>query len=97
MSSATNPYNLDQVMNVIRTVYGSEYNTGDLINNILNPSNCLQSRYDIVENNEELLGLAQQKFEQKGLNNVKTVLGDAYRGWMPNGPYDVIVITGALP
>jgi len=55
MSSATNPYNLDQVMNVIRTIYGSEYNTGDLINNILNPSNCLQSRYDIVENNEELL------------------------------------------
>lgn len=31
------------------------------------------------------------------IDNVSLYTGDAHRGWMDNAPYDVIVVTGAIP
>lgn len=40
---------------------------------------------------------AQKNLDKFNINNVSLETGDAHRGWMENAPYDVIIITGAIP
>lgn len=46
---------------------------------------------------EEFTTAAQQRLKQLGITNVTLKSGDASRGWLQFAPYDVIVITAALP
>ena len=39
----------------------------------------------------------QRNLSKYNIDNVSLYTGDAHRGWMEQAPYDVIVITGALP
>ncbi len=54
-----------------------------------------------VEIEPELKALAEKNLAADGITNVKVELGDGARGWAGSGadgaPYDVIVISGALP
>lgn len=40
---------------------------------------------------------AKQKLTHFGINNVSFITADASRGWEPEAPYDVILITGSMP
>lgn len=39
---------------------------------------------------------AKQTLQQLDIDNVECITADAYRGWLANAPYDVIVIGGGL-
>ena len=45
----------------------------------------------------EFIKSAQARLSEHGINNVTLEEGDAAQGWPQDAPYDVIVITGALP
>ena len=40
---------------------------------------------------------AEQTLAANGVTNVNVVLGDGAQGWSTGAPYDVIVMSGALP
>jgi protein-L-isoaspartate(D-aspartate) O-methyltransferase len=40
---------------------------------------------------------AEAILRQQGISNVALEVGDAARGWLKGGPYDVIVLTGSVP
>lgn len=40
---------------------------------------------------------AQQRLERLGLRNVHSRVGDGYRGWLEDAPYDRIILTAAPP
>ncbi|GAA4024008.1 protein-L-isoaspartate O-methyltransferase [Actimicrobium antarcticum] len=50
-----------------------------------------------VEIEPELQAMAQRNLRDYGIDNVDVVPGDGARGWSSAAPYDVIVISGALP
>jgi len=54
-----------------------------------------------VEIEPELKAMAERNLAAQGIGNVTVELGDAARGWQGSGanaaPYDLIVISGALP
>ena len=50
-----------------------------------------------VECRPELVETAKQNLERAGVTNVAVELGDGAKGWSQRGPYDAIVVSGALP
>lgn len=50
-----------------------------------------------VECNAQLADLARINLQNAGIGNVTVEVGDGARGWSQRGPYDVIVVSGALP
>lgn len=50
-----------------------------------------------IECNAQLADLARTNLKNAGVGNVTVEVGDGARGWSQRGPYDVIVVSGALP
>ncbi|MFZ2971689.1 MAG: protein-L-isoaspartate O-methyltransferase [Ferribacterium limneticum] len=50
-----------------------------------------------VECRPALVDIAKQNLERAGVTNVTVELGDGANGWSQRGPYDAIVVSGALP
>ncbi|AXS81164.1 protein-L-isoaspartate O-methyltransferase [Dechloromonas sp. HYN0024] len=50
-----------------------------------------------VECRPELVEMARQNLERAGVTNATIELGDGANGWSQRGPYDAIVVSGALP
>ncbi|PKO45932.1 MAG: protein-L-isoaspartate O-methyltransferase [Betaproteobacteria bacterium HGW-Betaproteobacteria-4] len=50
-----------------------------------------------VECRPALVDIAKQNLERAGVTNVTIELGDGANGWSPRGPYDAIVVSGAIP
>ncbi|MEZ4505061.1 MAG: protein-L-isoaspartate(D-aspartate) O-methyltransferase [Thermomicrobiales bacterium] len=46
-----------------------------------------------IERIPELAESAVSRFEQLGLNNVMSIVGDGALGWEPGAPYDAIIVT----
>ena len=50
-----------------------------------------------VESRPEIADFARQNLERAGVANVMIEIGDGANGWPQHGPYDAIVVSGALP
>ena len=50
-----------------------------------------------IENRPELADFARQNLERAGVTNVTVEVGNGAGGWAQRGPYDAIVVSGALP
>jgi protein-L-isoaspartate(D-aspartate) O-methyltransferase len=50
-----------------------------------------------VDDRADFVTLAEARLQRQGINNVHLQIGDASAGWSAAAPYDVIVLTGALP
>lgn len=50
-----------------------------------------------VECRPALVDIAKQNLERAGVANVTVELGDGANGWSQRGPYDAIVVSGAIP
>ena len=50
-----------------------------------------------VECRPALVDIAKQNLERAGVSNVTIELGDGANGWSQRGPYDAIVVSGAIP
>jgi protein-L-isoaspartate(D-aspartate) O-methyltransferase len=50
-----------------------------------------------VEARPEIADFARQNLERAGVANVSLEVGNGANGWAARGPYDVIVVSGALP
>ncbi|WP_299376166.1 protein-L-isoaspartate(D-aspartate) O-methyltransferase [uncultured Kiloniella sp.] len=48
-----------------------------------------------IERYRELLGEAEERFTNLRLHNVTTKLGDGYKGWKEQAPFERIIITAA--
>jgi len=50
-----------------------------------------------VESRPEIAEFARRNLERAGVANVTVEVGDGANGWAQRGPYDAIVVSGALP
>ncbi len=50
-----------------------------------------------VERWRELQKLAEKRFEELGITNITTIIGDGWIGWPPQAPFDRIIVTAAAP
>ena len=50
-----------------------------------------------VESRPEIADFARQNLERASVANVTIEIGDGANGWSQRGPYDAIVVSGALP
>ena len=50
-----------------------------------------------VESRPEIADFARQNLERAGVANVTIEIGDGANGWPQRGPYDAIIVSGALP
>lgn len=50
-----------------------------------------------IERYRELQKLADEHFEELGLDNISTIIGDGWIGWPPQAPFDRIIVTAAAP
>jgi protein-L-isoaspartate(D-aspartate) O-methyltransferase len=50
-----------------------------------------------IERYRELQKMADKHFEELGINNVTTIIGDGWLGWPPQAPFDRIIVTAAAP
>ncbi len=50
-----------------------------------------------VESRPELASFASANLERAGVSNVTVEVGDGSNGWSQRGPYDAIVVSGAIP
>ena len=50
-----------------------------------------------IERHRHLMEDARRKFEQLGLTNIETRIGDGYKGWPEAAPFDRIIVTAAAP
>jgi protein-L-isoaspartate(D-aspartate) O-methyltransferase len=48
-----------------------------------------------IERHRELHSSASQRFEALRLRNITTLLGDGWKGWAEQGPFDRIIVTAA--
>lgn len=48
-----------------------------------------------IERHRELHSTATRRFETLRLRNITTVLGDGWKGWPEQGPFDRIIVTAA--
>lgn len=55
----------------------------------------LARRVYTVERHRDLLAKAEQRFKALKLHNVTTMLGDGYKGWPAQAPFDRILVTAA--
>jgi protein-L-isoaspartate(D-aspartate) O-methyltransferase len=57
----------------------------------------LGAHVDSVDIHEDFVQAAGKRLEACGIDNVSLHAGDAARGWSGGDPWDVIVLTGAVP
>ncbi len=50
-----------------------------------------------VESRPELAAMARANLERTAITNVSVEVGDGANGWSGRGPYDIIVVSGAIP
>ncbi|MFD0987503.1 protein-L-isoaspartate(D-aspartate) O-methyltransferase [Methyloligella solikamskensis] len=50
-----------------------------------------------IERYRELQKLADEHFEELGIDNISTIIGDGWIGWPPQAPFDRIIVTAAAP
>jgi protein-L-isoaspartate(D-aspartate) O-methyltransferase len=50
-----------------------------------------------IENRPELAEFARQNLERAGVTNVTVEVANGANGWSQRGPYDAIIVSGALP
>jgi protein-L-isoaspartate(D-aspartate) O-methyltransferase len=55
----------------------------------------LARRVYTIERHRDLLAKAEQRFQALKLHNVTTMLGDGYKGWPAQAPFDRILVTAA--
>jgi len=80
---------LDGTEKVLEIGTGSGYQAAVL-------SRCAGSVYSI-EIVEPLGKLAKQRLKTLGYDNVQVKIGDGYKGWPEEAPFDVIILTAAPP
>ncbi len=55
----------------------------------------LARRVYTIERHRDLLMSAEQRFQALGLHNITTMVGDGYKGWPAQAPFDRILVTAA--
>jgi protein-L-isoaspartate(D-aspartate) O-methyltransferase len=55
----------------------------------------LARRVYTIERHRDLLTLAERRFKSLDLHNVTTLVGDGYKGWPNQAPFDRILVTAA--
>jgi len=55
----------------------------------------LARRVYTIERHRDLLGEAEQRFKVLDLHNITTMVGDGYKGWPAQQPFDRILVTAA--
>jgi protein-L-isoaspartate(D-aspartate) O-methyltransferase len=83
----TDRLQVSERMKVLEIGTGSGYQTAIL--------SLLCRRVYTVERHRSLLAGAQARFDYLGLTNIITMLGDGFRGWPAQAPFDRIVVTAA--
>lgn len=85
----TDRLKLNDRCKVLEIGTGSGYQTA-----ILSP---LCRRVYTIERYRTLAKEAEQRFAELGLPNVTQMVGDGYRGWPNQAPFDRIIVTAAAP
>ena len=57
----------------------------------------LGAHVDSIDIHEDFIQSARKRLQKLGIDNVSLQAGDAARGWSDGDPWDVIVLTGAVP
>jgi protein-L-isoaspartate(D-aspartate) O-methyltransferase len=83
----TEKLELDERCKVLEIGTGSGYQTAVIAR--------LCRRIYTIERWRELQKAADQHFEELGLNNITTIIGDGTIGWPPQAPFDRIIVTAA--
>lgn len=55
----------------------------------------LCARVFTIERYRELQKVATERFQQLGIDNITTIIGDGWLGWPPEAPFDRIIVTAA--
>ena len=55
----------------------------------------LARRTYTIERHRDLMMLAEKRFQALGLHNITTMVGDGYKGWPAQAPFDRILVTAA--
>lgn len=55
----------------------------------------LARRVYTIERHRDLLTLAEKRFQAAGIHNITTLVGDGYKGWPAQAPFDRILVTAA--
>jgi protein-L-isoaspartate(D-aspartate) O-methyltransferase len=55
----------------------------------------LARRVYTIERHRDLLAIAEQRFKTLNLHNITTIVGDGYKGWPAQQPFDRILVTAA--
>lgn len=55
----------------------------------------LVRRVYTIERYRDLLAAAERRFQALGLHNITTMVGDGYKGWAAQAPFDRILVTAA--
>jgi len=50
-----------------------------------------------VERHKELMATAERRFARLGLHNLHTWIGDGWKGWPEQAPFEAIIVTAAAP
>ncbi len=50
-----------------------------------------------IERHRELLALAESRFAELALHNVHSRVGDGWKGWPEQAPFEAIIVTAAAP
>ncbi|MFD2207483.1 protein-L-isoaspartate(D-aspartate) O-methyltransferase [Kiloniella antarctica] len=83
----TQALTLNKRMKVLEVGTGSGYQAAIL--------SRLCRRVYTIERYKELLSEAEERFTELRLHNVTTKLGDGYKGWKEQAPFERIIITAA--
>ncbi|MEH6631952.1 MAG: protein-L-isoaspartate(D-aspartate) O-methyltransferase [Halopseudomonas aestusnigri] len=83
----TQALSLNKRMKVLEVGTGSGYQASIL--------SRLCRRVYTIERYKELLSEAEERFTELRLHNVTTKLGDGYKGWKEQAPFERIIITAA--
>jgi protein-L-isoaspartate(D-aspartate) O-methyltransferase len=83
----TDRLQVSERMKLLEIGTGSGYQTAIL--------SLLCRRVYTIERHRSLLAGAQARFDHLGLTNITTMLGDGFKGWPAQAPFDRIVVTAA--
>jgi protein-L-isoaspartate(D-aspartate) O-methyltransferase len=83
----TEKLDLDRTMKVLEIGTGSGYQTAILAR--------LARRVYTIERYRTLAQEAGKRFKELGLDNITQMVGDGYKGWPKQAPFDRIIVTAA--
>jgi protein-L-isoaspartate(D-aspartate) O-methyltransferase len=83
----TDRLQVSERMKLLEIGTGSGYQTAIL--------SLLCRRVYTIERHRSLFAGAQARFDHLGLTNITTMLGDGFKGWPAQAPFDRIVVTAA--